>query len=237
MPKILLAGIQPDSCPAVQHLLTDSSHELLLADSYAAAVEFLAQPTIELVLSGMHFKEDHEGYDGLDLCLSLRGHRSTALVPFLLWSPDLDLEVRIRGYNLGADDCFDSSLNPLELKVIIDLHLKKRHKVQQIIQSFSFQVPPPVANIQQTWKTEPVISELPLTPAEQKVFKEVAQGLTNHDIGEHLGISPRTVQTHITNMLRKLQLENRAQIVRLAFEGGYVSAALATSGTLDFDLD
>jgi len=237
MPKILLVGIQPERCPVVRHLLTDTSHELLIADSYAAAVKFLAYPTIELVLSEVHFKQDHEGYDGLDLCRSLRGRRSTALVPFLLWSPDLDLEVRIRGYNLGADDCLDSSLNPLELGVIIDLHLKKRQKVQKTIQGFSFQVLPPVASIQQSWKTAPAISELPLTPAEQKVFKEVAQGLTNHDIGEHLGISPRTVQTHITNMLRKLQLENRAQIVRLAFEGGYVSAARAASSPLGLDLD
>ncbi|PZV03274.1 MAG: DNA-binding response regulator, partial [Leptolyngbya sp.] len=62
---------------------------------------------------------------------------------------------------------------------------------------------------------------LPLTPAEERVFWEVVQGFTNKQIGEHLFLSPRTVQTHLSNMLAKLNLENRSQIVRFAFEHGY----------------
>jgi DNA-binding NarL/FixJ family response regulator len=62
---------------------------------------------------------------------------------------------------------------------------------------------------------------LPLTPAEERVFWEVIQGFTNKQIGEHLFVSPRTVQTHLSNILNKLQLENRSQLVRYAFERGY----------------
>ncbi|MGB5975500.1 MAG: response regulator transcription factor, partial [Nodosilinea sp.] len=62
---------------------------------------------------------------------------------------------------------------------------------------------------------------LPLTPAEERVFWEVAQGFTNKQIGKRLFLSPRTVQTHLSNMLTKLGLENRSQIVRYAFERGY----------------
>ncbi|PSR15327.1 DNA-binding response regulator, partial [filamentous cyanobacterium CCP3] len=47
------------------------------------------------------------------------------------------------------------------------------------------------------------------------------QGFTNRQIGERLFLSPRTVQTHLSNMLTKLNLENRSQIVRFAFEQGY----------------
>lgn len=63
--------------------------------------------------------------------------------------------------------------------------------------------------------------ELPLTPAEARVFWEVIQGFTNKQISERLFISPRTVQTHISNILNKLQLENRSQLVRFAYERGY----------------
>ena len=62
---------------------------------------------------------------------------------------------------------------------------------------------------------------LPLTPAEERVFWEVIQGLTNKQISEILFISPRTVQTHLSNILGKLNLENRTQLVRFAFENGY----------------
>jgi DNA-binding NarL/FixJ family response regulator len=49
----------------------------------------------------------------------------------------------------------------------------------------------------------------------------VVQGLTNKEIGKRLQISPRTVQTHLSSIMTKLNLENRSQIVRFAFERGY----------------
>ncbi|NJR50364.1 MAG: response regulator transcription factor, partial [Leptolyngbyaceae cyanobacterium CSU_1_3] len=62
----------------------------------------------------------------------------------------------------------------------------------------------------------------PLTPRRRKsVLGEVIQGYTNKQIGDHLFVSPRTVQTHLSNILSKLQLENRSQLVRFAFEQGY----------------
>jgi DNA-binding CsgD family transcriptional regulator len=63
---------------------------------------------------------------------------------------------------------------------------------------------------------------LPLTPAEERVFWEVVQGLTNKQISDRLFISPRTVQTHLSNILGKLALDNRSQLVRFAFENGYI---------------
>jgi DNA-binding CsgD family transcriptional regulator len=60
-----------------------------------------------------------------------------------------------------------------------------------------------------------------LTPSEEKVFRQVVQGLTNKEIGIHLQISPRTVQTHLSSIMAKLNLENRSQIVRYAFQHGY----------------
>ncbi len=47
------------------------------------------------------------------------------------------------------------------------------------------------------------------------------QGCTNEQISERLFISPRTVQTHLSNILNKLNLSNRTQLVRLAYEQGY----------------
>ena len=53
------------------------------------------------------------------------------------------------------------------------------------------------------------------------MFWEVIQGFTNKKIGDRLFISPRTVQTHLSNILSKLSLENRSQLIRYAFENGH----------------
>jgi DNA-binding NarL/FixJ family response regulator len=59
-----------------------------------------------------------------------------------------------------------------------------------------------------------------LTDREVDVLRLVATGRTARQIGDRLGVSHRTVETHVQNTLRKLQLHNRAQLVRYAIEQG-----------------
>ena len=59
-----------------------------------------------------------------------------------------------------------------------------------------------------------------LTDRETEVLRLVAKGLTARQIGERLVVSHRTVESHVQNTLRKLQLNNRAQLVRYAIEKG-----------------
>lgn len=64
-------------------------------------------------------------------------------------------------------------------------------------------------------------SDLPrLTERETEVLRLVAKGLSYKDIAERLVLSHRTVQNHVQNTLRKLQLHNRVQLVRYAIEQG-----------------
>ncbi|HET6699047.1 MAG TPA: response regulator transcription factor [Nocardioidaceae bacterium] len=59
-----------------------------------------------------------------------------------------------------------------------------------------------------------------LTDRETEVLRLVATGLSYKQIAERLVLSHRTVQNHVQNTLRKLQLHNRVQLVRYAFEQG-----------------
>ncbi len=65
---------------------------------------------------------------------------------------------------------------------------------------------------------EPAVPEL--TERETEVLRLVAKGLTARQIGERLVVSHRTVESHVQNTLRKLQLHNRSQLVRYAIERG-----------------
>jgi DNA-binding NarL/FixJ family response regulator len=59
-----------------------------------------------------------------------------------------------------------------------------------------------------------------LTEREVEVLRLVAKGLTYPEIAGLLVLSPRTVQNHVQNTLIKLQLHNKAQLVRYALEQG-----------------
>lgn len=59
-----------------------------------------------------------------------------------------------------------------------------------------------------------------LTDREQEVLRLVARGLTARQVATRLVISHRTVENHVQNTLRKLQLHNRAELVRYAVEHG-----------------
>jgi len=68
---------------------------------------------------------------------------------------------------------------------------------------------------------EPAPGEVSLlTERETEVLRLVAKGLTARQIGERLVVSHRTVESHVQNTLRKLQLNNRVQLVRYALERG-----------------
>ncbi|NPC41832.1 response regulator transcription factor [Nocardioides sp. zg-1230] len=64
----------------------------------------------------------------------------------------------------------------------------------------------------------PAVAEL--TPRELEVFRLIAQGLSNAEIGDELFISDTTVKTHVTRLFQKLDLRDRAQAIVLAYQTG-----------------
>jgi DNA-binding NarL/FixJ family response regulator len=60
----------------------------------------------------------------------------------------------------------------------------------------------------------------PLTDREREVLQHVARGYPYKDIGEQLHISPKTVENHVRNILDKLHLNRKQELIRYAVEHG-----------------
>ena len=71
-----------------------------------------------------------------------------------------------------------------------------------------------------TDEQEPPADEL--TPREQEVLTLIAQGLSNSEIAELLVISAKTVDRHRENIMRKLNLHNRVDLVKYALRKGLI---------------
>lgn len=64
-----------------------------------------------------------------------------------------------------------------------------------------------------------------LTGREREVLSLAAGGQSNPQIAAKLAISPRTVEIHRANMMRKLSLRHQSDLVRYAVKQGFVAAA------------
>ena len=61
-----------------------------------------------------------------------------------------------------------------------------------------------------------------LTARERQVFQQIAEGLTNRQIAEGMGVSVKTVDTHRTRLMKKLGIHDQTTLVKYALRKGIV---------------
>lgn len=229
MKKILVVDDDRTLQTILTRFLAKNGYMVKVASSGLEGLTLFSEDPPDLVVSDVMMPK----MNGLEFCKRLRSSRSGQLVPFIFLSAKGEVEDRIQGHSMGADDYLTKPFEPRELMAKIEVQLERSRRIHSEMVRLMQQARLNTSNSNydgdrakyssqetETHSNEPK-EELPLTPAEIRVFWEVIQGFTNKQISERLFISPRTVQTHISNILDKLQLENRSQMVRFAYENGY----------------
>lgn len=213
MKKILIVDDEQDCRTILTCYLENAGYLVQEVTSGVDALKLFEQEPPDLVVSDVVMPE----MDGFEFCRRLRATRSGQLVPFIFLSGQGELESRIEGHSIGADDYLIKPFQPQELLAKIKAQLERSYRTHSEIIRLLQQsaIPSRVATV------SPKPIPLPLTAAEERVFWEVIQGYTNKQISDRLFISPRTVQAHLSSIFTKLNVANRSQLVRFALERGY----------------
>ncbi len=74
-----------------------------------------------------------------------------------------------------------------------------------------------------SWAAEPANGDAQLTARELQVLQLLAEGMTNSQVAEDLDLSPRTVKTHVQNLLVKLDTPDRTGAVAQGFRRGLIN--------------
>ena len=233
MKKILVVDDDLTLRKVLQNSLEQKGYQVVTVGSGKDALAMFDRDVPDIIISDVSMPE----MNGFEFCRQLRSQPSGKLIPFIFLSAKNELNDRVRGHSIGADSYISKPFEMKELLANIEALIERSRRVHAEIIHLIEQLANPqfknLSNQHNTWEIQTNTAAnttavptsdpepLPLTPAEERVFWETIQGYTNKQISERLFISPRTVQTHLSSILNKLNLSNRTQLVRFAYEQGY----------------
>ncbi|WP_409341665.1 response regulator [Paenibacillus sp. MBLB4367] len=179
------------------------------AQSAKQAIEMTERMMPDLVLMDIHMPE----MDGLEATKAIKSRFPYVKIVIVTVSDDIAnlfeaLKKGAQGYLLK--NLHPSSWHEYLRAIVTDEAPMSKELAIRILQEF-------------TPKEQTVHEERgPLTAREREILEWVARGKSNREISEQLVISEHTVKNHMKNILQKLHLENRVQLMRYVYEQGWV---------------
>ena len=161
------------------------------------------QPDVVLLELGM------SGMSGLE-CLDL-AHRNYPNVKIVMVSEHSDAELIRESFRRGASAFIAKTVDPADLPAAL------RHVYEGTVLHAPAALDEPAAD---------PMSDAGLTERELSMLKAVARGLSNKAISKEFWVTEQTVKFHLTNIYRKLNLANRTEAARYAYQHGLVESPL-----------
>jgi DNA-binding NarL/FixJ family response regulator len=202
---ILVVDNDPLFRASVREPLERAGFDVLEADGGEAALASASRRKPEVVLLDVCLP----GASGYEVCRELRDRFGETLGIIFVSGERIDSIDRVSGLLLGADDYVVKPFDPDELLARVRTVVRRVTELGR-------------SSAGNGHSTNSRVADTELTPRELEVLELLAEGLTQPQIARQLVISPRTVGTHIQNLLGKLDVHSRAQAVALAHREGLV---------------
>ncbi len=159
--------------------------------------------------------------DGYELVKQVRLRPSLRLLPVVFLTGRTETQERVRGYQLGCDVYLSKPFELPELGAVIRNLLERAQMIESEwrsrVQAVEISTDKVTASLQPV-DVAPITPAVDLTQREIDVLYLLSEGLSNIQIGEKLHLSSRTVEKHVSSLLRKTTTSNRAELVRFAME-------------------
>jgi DNA-binding NarL/FixJ family response regulator len=201
--RILLVD-DDSSCTA---LLTEffelQGYQTEVAENGERAIQALSEHLPDLIVTDVVMPK----VDGLMLLEEVRSSMDTNWIPFIFLTARSLSNDRIQALSLGANAYIVKPFRLSELSAQVESLLRASHHLRQ-------------NTLKQAEQRIQVPTGIKLTNSELSVAKLVAKGLSNLEISQQLVTSKRTVESHISHMLRKTELSNRTELSRWILENG-----------------
>ena len=222
---ILIADDDIGTRLSISDYLDLSGYRVITTDNGIDALSMLEKHHPDLLVTDIMMPR----MNGYELVRRIRQLSEFRLLPVILLTARTKIQERILGYQSGCDLYLPKPFELEELAAAIRNLLER----SQIIQSecrFIYQdnnrnlTYTKAENGHISVSTQVQISQVltPLTVREKEVLDLLTHGFSNVEIGNHLHLSPRTVEKYVSSLLRKTETSNRAELVRFAIKHGLV---------------
>ena len=206
-PTLFLVEDHPLTLFGLQKHLEDRYDLVGSASDAVAAIEMILDRRPQIVLLDVHFP----GGGGAAVVEAVKPQAPE--VKFLAFTVSTSAEDVVRLFKAGVDGYVVKTTEGFELDEQIDLALAGGRPVSRFVAGHLLRIDDVAAGN----------SELEdLTPREREVVTLIARGYKYREISEDLGISQKTLETHMRNVFDKLGVASRSEVTRLAFETGFV---------------
>lgn len=209
---------------SISDYLELSGYSVMTADDGQQALTIVEEHHPDLIVTDIIMPR----MNGYDLVRRVRQQPGFRLLPVILLTARTKTQERILGYQSGCDLYLPKPFELEELAAAIR-NLLERSQIIQSEYGFSHQenfthTPPKSPDTNNSDVTgvpkPPMFCDL--THREQEVLELLTHGLSNAEMGQHLHLSPRTVEKYVSSLLRKTLTSNRAELVRFAIKHGLV---------------
>lgn len=204
---VLIVDDTPDNLALLSDALDASGYMVLVAMDGASALERMQRRRPDVVLLDAVMP----GLDGFETCRRIKAQAELADIPVLFMTALTESEHVVEAFAAGGIDYVTKPLKTDEVLARVAAHLRTARELQA---ARSLPVSRPQART--ALDLAPLSSRYQLTGREVEVLHWVACGKTNRDIGDILGLSPRTVNKHLEHVYVKLGVETRTAAATLA---------------------
>jgi FixJ family two-component response regulator len=190
-----------DDDPAVRDtlsmVLSAGGYQVICFADGAALLAVARTRTPSCILLDVHIP----GKSGLDILKELHGEDYPA--PIFMISGQGDISMAVSAIKSGALDFIEKPFRGSEIVARLDEAIEAYARRQTENNSASR-----IATLHFPGRE-------PLTRREREVLEQFTAGASNKEAGRHLGISPRTIEDHRANIMKKLGARNAADLVRI----------------------